>query len=111
LREENLKPKKRKRRLDPARTATVPQRKKTTVTAIQQPAVRGNRATDTASERDFLLNVLRTAAARQRLATNAIETIGTALRNKLVDCEEAMKWAHEEGVINYLVLGPTGGAK
>ena len=80
------------------------------VNSIPQPAVRG-KAADTASERDFLLSVLRVAAARQRLATNTIETIGTALRNKLVDCSGAMKWAHDEGVINYLDLGPTGGAK
>jgi hypothetical protein len=73
--------------------------------SIPQDAVRGN-AADTVQERDFLLNVLRTAAARQRLATNAIETIGTALRNKLVDCDGAMKWANDEGVIDYLVLGP-----
>ena len=73
--------------------------------SIPSDAVRG-KAADTVQERDFLLNVLRTAAARQRLATNSIDTIGSALRNKLVDCEGAMKWAHEEGV-HYLVLGPS----
>jgi hypothetical protein len=78
------------------------------VNSLHQAAVRCKPAADTASERDFLLNVLRTAAARQRLATNAIETIGTALRNKAIDCEGAMAWAQEEGVIGYLVLGPTG---
>jgi hypothetical protein len=81
------------------------------MTSIQQRDVRGKSAADTASQRDFLLNVLRTAAARQRLAVNALETIGTALRNKLVDCEGAMQWAIDEGVVNYLDLGPTGGAK
>ena len=75
------------------------------VTAIREDVVRGN-AADTANERDFTLSVFRTAAARQRLAVNAIETIGTALRNRLVDCDGAMKWAHDEGVIDYLVLGP-----
>ena len=76
------------------------------MTSIPKDVVRG-KAADTANERDFTLSVFRTAAARQRLAVNAIETIGTALRNKLVDCEGAMKWAHEEGVIDYLVLGPS----
>jgi hypothetical protein len=85
--------------------------RKTTVNSIQQHDVRGKSAADTASERDFTLSVFRTAAARQRLAVNSLETIGTALRNRLVDCEGAMRWAHEEGVIDYLVLGPTGGAK
>jgi hypothetical protein len=79
--------------------------------SVQQHDVRGKSAADTASERDFTLSVFRTAAARQRLAVNAIETIGTALRNKLVDCEGALKWADDEGVIGYLDLGPTGGAK
>ena len=75
------------------------------MTSIPKDVVRGKPA-DTANERDFTLSVFRTAAARQRLAVNAIETIGTALRNKLVDCEGAMQWAHQEGVIDYLVLGP-----
>ena len=65
-------------------------------------------AADTAQDRDFLLNVLRTASARQRLAAVAIETIGTALRNRMVDCEGAMKWAHDENVVGYLMLGPAG---
>jgi len=78
--------------------------------STQHHAVRG-KAADTASERDFTLSVFRTAAARQRLAVNSLETIGTALRNKLVDVDGAMKWAHDEGVIGYLDLGPTGGAQ
>jgi hypothetical protein len=78
------------------------------LTDIPERVVRGKPAADTVQQRDFLLNVLRTASARQRLAAVAIETIGTALRNKLVDCEGAMAWAHQEGVIDYLVLGPAG---
>jgi hypothetical protein len=74
--------------------------------SIHKDVVRG-KAADTANERDFTLSVFRTAAARQRLAVNAIETIGTALRNKLVDCDGAMKWAYEEGVVDYLTLGPS----
>jgi hypothetical protein len=79
-----------------------------TMNSLPEPVVRGKPAADTASERDFTLSVFRTAAARQRLAVNSLETIGTALRNKLVDCAGAMRWAQEEGVIGYLVLGPTG---
>ena len=74
---------------------------------LPEDAVRGNPAADTAGERDFLLNVLRTAAARTRLTTNAIETIGTALRNKQVDCEGAMAWAEEQGILDHLNFGPT----
>ena len=70
-------------------------------------AVRGNPAADTAGERDFLLTVLRTAAARTRLTTNALDTIGTALRNKQIDCEGAMVWAKDEGILDHLNFGPT----
>ena len=80
------------------------------MTLIPDDAVRGKSAADTAGERDFLLTVLRTAAARSRLTTNAIETIGTALRNKMVDCDGAMFWAKQEGIIDHLVFGPATGA-
>jgi hypothetical protein len=77
------------------------------MTSLPERDVRGKPAADTPGERDFLLNVLRTAAARSRLTTNAIETIGTALRNKLVDCEGAMFWAKQEGVLDHLAFGPS----
>jgi hypothetical protein len=80
------------------------------VSTLPESAVRGKPAADTPGERDFLLTVLRTAAARSRLVTNAIETIGTALRNKMVDCEGAMFWAKQEGVLDHLVFGPATGA-
>ena len=80
---------------------------------IAKDAVRGNSAADTAGERDFLLSVFRTAAARARLTVNAIETIGTALRNRQVDCQGAMAWAKDEGILDHLVFGPPsqGGIK
>jgi hypothetical protein len=77
------------------------------------PDAVGRRAADTANERDFLLNVLRTAAARARLTAVAIETIASALRNRAVDCEGAMVWAKDEGVLHHLSFGPnkaSGGA-
>ena len=74
--------------------------------SIPESSVRGKSAADTAGERDFLLTVLRTAAARTRLTTNAIESIGTALRNKQIDCAGAMAWAKDEGILDYLVFGP-----
>jgi hypothetical protein len=76
------------------------------MTSLPERDVRGKPAADTPGERDFLLNVLRTAAARSRLTTNAIETIGTALRNKLVDCEGAMFWAKQENILDHLIFGP-----
>jgi hypothetical protein len=80
------------------------------MTSLPERDVRGKPAADTPGERDFLLTVLRTAAARSRLTTNAIDTIGTALRNKMVDCEGAMFWAKQEGILDHLVFGPATGA-
>jgi hypothetical protein len=62
---------------------------------------------DAAGERDYLLSALRTAAARERLVVNLIETIGTSLRHKLIDNDGAMKWMAEEGLLGFLQLGPT----
>ena len=76
------------------------------MSSLPESAVRGKAAADTPGERDFLLTVLRTAAARIRLTTNAIETIGTALRNKQIDCAGAMAWARDEGILDHLVFGP-----
>lgn len=80
---------------------------------LPEGAVRGKAAANSAGERDFLLNVLRTAAARARLTVNAIEVIGTALRNKQIDCVGALAWARDEGIIDHLVLAPPsqGGGK
>ena len=75
------------------------------MTSISKDAVRG-KAADTAEERDFLLNVFRTAAAKSRLATSAIETIGISLRQKQIDCEGALAWAKDERVFHHLVMAP-----
>jgi len=100
----HIDPRKRKR---PVRSGPLHTQQKvfSTMTSLQQGDVRG-KAADTANERDFLLNVLRTAAARTRLATNAIETIGTALRHRQIDCQGAMAWAKDEGILDHLIFGP-----
>jgi hypothetical protein len=80
---------------------------------IAKDAVRGEPAADTAGERDFLLSVFRTAAARARLTVNALETIGTALRNRQINCQGAIAWSKDEGILDHLVLAPPsqGGGK
>jgi hypothetical protein len=50
-----------------------------------------------AAEREYLIHALRTAAAR-------------SLRHKSVSTDEAMKWLHDEGILDHVQLGPPGGA-
>ena len=61
---------------------------------------------DAPGERDLLMNLLRTESARSRLITNTLDTIGTALRHRSVDCEGAMQWLQDEGLLNLLKLDP-----
>lgn len=60
------------------------------------------------AEREYLIHALRTAAARQRLAVNLLDTVGVSLRHKAVTTDEAMKWLADEGVLDYVQLGPPG---
>jgi hypothetical protein len=64
------------------------------------------RVEDAAGERELLIQALRLAVARSRLVTNVLETVGVSLRHRAIDCEAAMTWLHEEGLIDLLDLGP-----
>jgi hypothetical protein len=61
---------------------------------------------NTAGERELLIHTLRLAVARSRLITNTLETIGVSLRHRAVDCDAAMLWLKEEGLLDWLELGP-----
>jgi hypothetical protein len=61
---------------------------------------------DTSGERDLLLTALRAASARLRLACVEVDSIGVALRQKAINCEQAMQWARDEGLISWIRLGP-----
>jgi hypothetical protein len=74
---------------------------------IQQPSPQGKPLReDTSGERDLLLSALRAATARARLAANEFDTIGISLRQKIINCEQALEWARDEGLINWIRLGP-----
>jgi hypothetical protein len=64
-----------------------------------------------AAEREYLLHALRTAAARSRLETNVLDTIGVSLRHKQVSCDQALEWLRDEGLLRYVQIGPPGSAK
>ena len=49
---------------------------------------------------------LRLAVARSQLITNVLETVGVSLRHRAIDCEAAMTWLKEEGLLDWLELGP-----
>jgi hypothetical protein len=53
---------------------------------------------DTPGERDLILSSLRVAATRSRLQTNLFETVGVALRQKQIDCADALAWLRDEGL-------------
>jgi hypothetical protein len=58
--------------------------------------------------------VLRAATARAKLIGNQLDTIGIALRQRAVSVDDAMQWAHDEGIIDLLQFGPpskVGGAQ
>ena len=59
-----------------------------------------------AAEREYLIHALRTAAARSRLVTNLLDTIGVSLRHKAIDCNAAMEWIAQEGLLDHVQLGP-----
>lgn len=65
---------------------------------------------NSAAEREYLIHALRTAAARSRLVTNLLDTIGVSLRHKSVSTDEAMKWLRDEGLLDYVHVGPPGAA-
>jgi hypothetical protein len=86
-------------------------RKSYTVSAIKQQTAPVNPA----AEREYLLHALRTAAARARLVTNILDTVGVSLRHKAVTVDQAMQWLHDEDVLCHVPIGPPsktdGGAK
>jgi hypothetical protein len=54
----------------------------------------------------LVLSALRVASAQARLVANQIDTIGASLREKTITCEQALEWAHEDGVLHLIKFGP-----
>jgi hypothetical protein len=52
------------------------------------------------------LSALRVASAQARLVANQLDSIGASLRQKIITCQEALQWAKEEGVIDWIKFGP-----
>ena len=61
------------------------------------------------AEREYLIHSLRTGAARSRLVTNLLDTIGVSLRHKAITTDEAMRWLADEGLLEHVQLGPARG--
>ena len=61
---------------------------------------------DTSGERDLLLTALRAASARSRLITTELDSIGTSLRHRQVNCAQAMEWLREEDLLSWVQFGP-----
>jgi hypothetical protein len=76
------------------------------MTSVAKALAPGKSNVDTSGERDLLMSALRAATARARLAANEFDTIGISLRQKLITCEQALVWARDEGLINWIRFGP-----
>jgi hypothetical protein len=72
--------------------------------ANASPAVKSDQ--DTPGERDLLLNALRAAATRSRLISTELDTVGISLRHRKVNCEQALTWLRDEGLLRWVRLGP-----
>jgi hypothetical protein len=59
-----------------------------------------------AGEREYLLSALRVATARSKLATNVFETVGVSLRHQKIDCDQALAWLRDEGLLDHIHFGP-----
>jgi len=83
------------------------------MSSLPNPASQGKpKLGESNGDREYLAQVLRAATARAKLISNQLDTIGVALRQKAVTVEEALQWAHDEGIIDLLQFGPpskTGG--
>lgn len=61
---------------------------------------------DSPGERDLILTALRAAAARSRLVTVELDSIGVSLRQKVITCTQALEWAKDEDLLDWIHFGP-----
>jgi hypothetical protein len=52
---------------------------------------------DSSGERDLVMASLRVAVAQTKLVANTLETIGAALRQRAISCNDALEWAQIHG--------------
>jgi hypothetical protein len=69
-------------------------------------ATAGVKSHDSPGERDLLLHALRAASARSRLIAIELDSIGVSLRQKVVNCEQALQWAREQNLLDLIHFGP-----
>jgi hypothetical protein len=69
----------------------------------------GSAPVNAAGEREYLIHALRVAGSRARLVVNVLDTVGVSLRHKAVTTDQAMQWLADEGVLDYVQIGPPGG--
>jgi hypothetical protein len=67
-------------------------------------------APDESSDTEFLLSALRVATLRAKLAANELDSVGVALRNKLVTYDDALAWLCDVDLLEHIPFGPVGGA-
>jgi hypothetical protein len=66
------------------------------------------RVNDSPADRDLLLNGLRVAATRSRLKITVFDTIHIALRQKRINCAQALQQLKAEGLLAEVPFGAEG---
>jgi hypothetical protein len=57
--------------------------------------------------RDLLVSALRVGSARARLIANELDTIQASVRQRAISCEDALIWAKEKDVMDWIQFGPS----
>jgi hypothetical protein len=57
-------------------------------------------------DRKLLLQALRIARRQFQVALNVIDSVGVALKGRLIDPDTALAWLHEEALIDCIDLEP-----
>jgi len=77
------------------------------VTSIHNPTSQGKpKLGESNGDREYALAVFRAATTKAKLIGNQLDAIGLALRQRAISVEDAMRWAHDEGIIDLLQFGP-----
>ena len=53
-----------------------------------------------------LLVALRVGSARARLIANELDTIQASIRQRAISCEDALRWAKQKDVMDWIEFGP-----
>ena len=62
-----------------------------------------------AGERDLLVDALRVGSARAKLIANTLDSIQASVRQRAITPSDALAWAKQANVLEWIQLGPEVG--